>query len=417
MTRDLKGTITKENLTTVITEETQGTYPAPAIVQSTRPQAWGGADVPTLIDMHRVMRPHKSEAEKGFIIDFIDPATDRKFHYDAAGNACLQIPGKGEDIMWACHTDTVHRFGGKQDITFKDGVLRLRPDQRVEDMEFDTFKLTGRGWGQGPNCLGADDGAGCWLARELIRAEVPGYYVFHRGEERGGIGSMWKAKHHEGKMKGYRACISLDRYGYDSVITHQGFRSCSDAFAQSLADAIDMGMKPDPTGLFTDSANYTDAIGECTNLSVGYGNHHTSKEWLDVDFLVSLRHALIEMDQSLLVFERPAGQESKYYWGGGYASGGWGWYDDNDISYNSRTVLETESAKDYLGTKVITPDSGKDYEQQQADEIYEDIEHMAMSELIDRYPGRVARYLQDVGVTFDELDVINDAHHWERFDR
>jgi hypothetical protein len=45
------------------------------------------------------------------------------------------------------------------------------------------------------SCLGADDAAGVWLLCEMIRAGIPGLYVFHRNEERGGRGAEFFAKH------------------------------------------------------------------------------------------------------------------------------------------------------------------------------------------------------------------------------
>ena len=37
--------------------------------------------------------------------------------------------------------------------------------------------------------------------------------------------------------------------------------------------------KTDTGGSFTDTANYTDIIPECTNLSCGYYNAHTQSEY------------------------------------------------------------------------------------------------------------------------------------------
>ena len=72
------------------------------------------------------------------------------------------------------------------------------------------------------NCLGADDTAGVWLALELIRRQIAGRYVFHFGEERGGIGSGMLAHRHPDWLAECQMAIALDRAGYDEVITHQG---------------------------------------------------------------------------------------------------------------------------------------------------------------------------------------------------
>ena len=60
----------------------------------------------------------------------------------------------------------------------------------------------------------------------------------------------------------------------------------------------------DTSGVFTDTANYADVIPECTNLSVGYKNHHTRSESLNIDHLSTLLAALLELDTDSLVSTR-----------------------------------------------------------------------------------------------------------------
>jgi hypothetical protein len=45
-----------------------------------------------------------------------------------------------------------------------------------------------------PECLGADCAAGVALMVSMIHARVPGYYVFHDGEEQGCLGSRFLAR-------------------------------------------------------------------------------------------------------------------------------------------------------------------------------------------------------------------------------
>jgi putative aminopeptidase FrvX len=49
--------------------------------------------------------------------------------------------------------------------------------------------------------LGADDGAGCAMLMHLIHSGVPAYYIFTVGEEKGGIGATWLAKHKPDLLK------------------------------------------------------------------------------------------------------------------------------------------------------------------------------------------------------------------------
>ncbi len=252
--------------------------------------AYGGADLESLMAMLETKRPHKSKAERKFIADFIEPLGVER---DGFGNLYKRIEGVGDDILWSVHTDTVHWAGGRQLIRKRKGMIRLNPKSKA-------------------NCLGADDTAGVWLAREMILAGKPGLYVFHRAEEVGGLGSDFIATHNTGLLDGIRAAIALDRKGYGDVVTHQMGRGCSDTFADSLCGELNRGhnleFTPDPTGLFTDTANYFDLVPECTNVSIGYFGNHSKKEYLDSEFLVSLRAALIDLDTSKLVIERKPGE-------------------------------------------------------------------------------------------------------------
>lgn len=257
-----------------------------------------------LIYMMEYRRPDGTAAEESFIRRFIRPLEPLE---DKAGNLWIQV-GEAPAIMWSVHTDTVHHKPGRQKV-YVDAWGHAR---------------VVRGSG---NCLGADDTAGVWLALEMITAGVEGLYVFHRGEECGGIGSQYVAKHTPERLEGLRFAIALDRKGYSSVITHQGGRCCSDAFANSLASALGIVhggvFAADDSGIFTDTANYVGLVGECTNLSVGYFNQHGPKESLDLQFVKALRDRLITADFSALVYEREPGEidEDSLYsrwsgWGG-----------------------------------------------------------------------------------------------------
>jgi hypothetical protein len=157
-------------------------------------------------------------------------------------------------------------------------------------------------------CLGADDTTGVWLMLEMIRAGVPGLYIFHRGEELGCVGSSHIARRTPELLDGIRYAISLDRRGTDSVVTHQcGRRTASDVFAWSLIDALelhDYGAAPDPSGVYTDSESYAGLVPECTNISVGYENQHSSRESQDLVFAEDLRDRLVGFDESLLLCDR-----------------------------------------------------------------------------------------------------------------
>ena len=238
-----------------------------------------------IAEMLSYMRPAYSKMDETFITKYIEPVG---VFDDEAGNL-IKIIGDDPEVMWSCHTDTVHMVSGTQSVKTKGQYITLN--------EKDS------------NCLGADDTAGVWLMLELIHAGKEGLYVFHRAEEDGGKGSSYIQRYTPELLKGIKYAIALDRKGTRDVITHQmSGRCCSDEFAESLAEGLDMKFRPDDGGTFTDTANYTDIVGECTNLSVGYDNQHSAKEVLDVAFLINLRKHLLELDYTKLVSKRKAGE-------------------------------------------------------------------------------------------------------------
>ena len=165
----------------------------------------------------------------------------------------------------------------------------------------------------GKHVLGADCGAGMAVMLHMIDNKVPGYYLFTMGEEKGGIGAKGMADTHPEFLKGFDRAVAFDRRGTGSVITHMfRGRTCSDEFADALSDMLDCDkyvVMPDPTGSYTDTAEFTDLIGECTNVSTGYQNEHSSKETLDMTYIVHLAAKVLEVDWSSLPCVRKPGEE------------------------------------------------------------------------------------------------------------
>jgi len=224
---------------------------------------------------------------------------------DNAGNIHVDLRTQpSHRTLFTAHTDTVHRNGGTNNVRLDASdpqAIRWRADEGA--------------------CLGADDGAGIALMMHMMEAGVKAYYIFFRGEEHGGVGSGWLAENMPDALKDIDRCISLDRAGYSDVITHQGARCCSDVFGQALADALtsfdnNMLYMPDDTGVFTDSANLTGIVPECTNLSVGYRSQHGDGEWQDVSFLQRMAAQLVTIDwDSLPTVRDPRVTEYKSYKG------------------------------------------------------------------------------------------------------
>jgi len=203
--------------------------------------------------------------------------------------------------------------------------------------------------------LGADDKLGVYTMCKLIEAGVEGFYVFHVGEECGGVGSNFLATSHPELFRGYDHCVAFDRKGYSDIITNQsGGRCCSDEFAAALAKQMNQylppqsPMKGDPTGSFTDSANYTKLIPECTNVAVGYFSQHTAREHFDLEWFE--RHfipAILKVNWSELpvVREATAPSASRFPSYGGYGSYSSG-YSRRHGSYSGpRSVVSARRTK------------------------------------------------------------------------
>lgn len=206
---------------------------------------------------------------------------------DDYGNIWVIVGDERPTTMFSSHTDTVEKRSaeGRKKVTLGNQYLYIGGDKG--------------------GVLGADCGTGVWIMLNLIEAKVPGLYVFHRDEEIGGGGSLHIARHHADALEGIKRCIAFDRKGTSHVITHQGgSRCCSDEFALGLAAALntlpEMRFEPNDGGSFTDSANYTHIIPECTNLSVGYYDQHTQDECQDLSFVTRLVNQLIAVDWDAL---------------------------------------------------------------------------------------------------------------------
>jgi hypothetical protein len=239
------------------------------------------------LDMLSYSRPQGSLLQRLFCKKYLEPVFGQP---DAAGNY-IKLVGPNADIAFMSHHDTVHR---------KDG-------RKLVNHTGDFVKATG------DDCLGADCTTGVYIMLHMIQNKIPGLYIIHAAEEVGCKGSRHIVENTPDVVAGMKAAISFDRYGYKSVITHQmGHRTCSTAFAESLADILGLGMEPDDTGVYTDSNEYADIIPECTNVSVGYFHQHTNKEEQDLVFLDLLVDACLKADWSSLVIERNPDQDETF---------------------------------------------------------------------------------------------------------
>lgn len=224
---------------------------------------------------------------------------------DEHGNYVLAV-GDNPRICFTAHSDTCH-WGGEYTTRGCEGTQQVEIDDNRKISLSVQERIDGKSM-----CLGADDGAGIWLILGMIEEGIEGFYAIFASEEVGGLGSFALRQDAPEWLSEVDIMVSLDRAGYDSLVTHQGGeRGCSDMFAQYFADALNdntvtvLDYHPDSTGVFTDSANFAGDLPNCTNLSVGYFSQHSAAESLDFYFLEGLLDALISLNwEDLAAYSR-----------------------------------------------------------------------------------------------------------------
>lgn len=231
--------------------------------------------------------PHRTETQ-------LEPFLTKGLKRDQIGNY-YTIIGENPQTMFACHLDTV-------------GAVQTPIRLFSNDDDGDEIITS-----DGKTILGADDKAGVAILMYMIANNVPGLYLFFLGEEVGCVGSSNLARIFTkvDYLSNIKRVISFDRKNYHSVITRQaGGDCCSSEFATALCDELNkngMDMKPDPTGVYTDSACFTDDVQECTNISVGYFNEHRNAESQNISFLTRLAEAASKVNWDSLPSVRRAG--------------------------------------------------------------------------------------------------------------
>lgn len=346
--------------------------------------------------------PHGSESELyDLLIDGLE--------FDEFGNRYIQV---GESTcMFTSHLDTATSAKTDVNHVFEGSIIKT----------------------DGTSILGADDKAGVTIMFYMIENRVPGLYYFFLGEEVGCVGSK-KLSTKLNLTKEYpfdkiNKVISFDRRGYDSVITYQASsRCCSDEFAQSLSDELNrcglaFNYKPDPTGIYTDSAQFTRIYPECTNISVGYKSEHTFSESQDIDHLEELGKACLNIEwEKLPVTRDPSKYEYRNYgygYGGGYDYWENEWSDyyggsyAANSSYGNRSKLITNAASTYSIEKDETLYFW--------DEEYEFVSSIKKNKYSDRLvsvdfaPERVEDEKTSIVEILDTLEVDYETVQWDGY--
>jgi hypothetical protein len=240
---------------------------------------------PLLMNILSTRRAHTSVGDTNFRMWLQSTLKDLCAHVEVGpvGNI-VAVVDSPSTTLFSCHIDTCHSRaesnGQNQELIYDAdmGLLYLNPCSNA-------------------GCLGADDGSGIYIMIKMIAAKVPGTYVFHTGEECGGIGANAMLAQRKPWLKQFDRAIAFDRPNDNEVIITQGGRECASRDA-----GRDLAAMLNEHGV--DYKVYAGVIPECFNLGVGYYDQHSPSETQDVFHLEALLHACLLIEWETIIVSR-----------------------------------------------------------------------------------------------------------------
>ncbi|MCR5065337.1 MAG: hypothetical protein K6A67_06145 [Bacteroidales bacterium] len=218
-----------------------------------------------LYDLYMICSPSGHEEQMKAYLKQVLPSTKASFYEDAFGNLFIT---RGEAHHYPClvaHLDEVHK-----------------PCERVIRQEEDIISATDAD-GK-PVGIGADDKNGIWIIMRMLReSDLPMKAALFVQEERHCEGSShcdWSF------FEDVRFLMQLDRGGTSDLVTIGAHIRLSDDDYWNPFLMEKYGYKTAKGGM-TDVVNLV-AMGlclPCCNVSVGYHNQHTAKEYTCINEL------------------------------------------------------------------------------------------------------------------------------------
>lgn len=308
-----------------------------------------------LVEIMTFARGAESRGEFLFRQNYLKPffiaakeAYGNVVYEDAMGNFIVTV-GEDSQVMHVGHMDSVHDddHSPYQVIEIdEENVAHLQEHRKHSFPKI----VEGTRWYHGVDvkyhytsyetpkplgaCLGADDGCAIATMLFMIMHQIPGAYVFTRGEEIGCVGIKYMLEEIPQFFQQYKMAIEVDRKGTNEIINSMApGMTASGSFVTALADKLDMGHKASK-GTYTDVAWIAKYVPECVNIAAGYNMQHSRRETTDLTYIDTLADAMInvEWDSLLEHCSRAPNDYSKPYTapkGGtrGYQGRG-GLYDD-----------------------------------------------------------------------------------------
>lgn len=260
---------------------------------------------PLLTRILRTRRRHGSQGDMQFrtwLFNYI--RKQLKLLPTVKEEGCIYVTTDAKStVLFSCHVDSVHS--------------REESDKGDQNLAFDpVFGHLFLAEKSQSSCLGGDDGVGVYILLKMLEKGVAGHYMFHTGEEVGGIGSAAFVRNNRKILDDIEAVVAFDRKCIDGedneVIITQGGASCaSETFGLALAKSLSnqkWGFNDkwvtSHKGSFTDSKNYAQQVPECVNVGCFYDRQHSNNETVNVYELDKLVKAVVEVEWKMLPIVR-----------------------------------------------------------------------------------------------------------------
>lgn len=254
---------------------------------------------------------------------------------------------KGNTLWYPCivaHTDTVHSIVPDDEymVAFTKGkYFAWNPKKNVE---------------QG---VGGDDKVGIYVALAALRDFEHIKMAFFRDEE---VGCQGARLAKEDFFKDVRYVLECDRRGNDDFVYDIGGPLQSKAFKKAVSPILQKHGYKFSLGIMTDIDELKDIVPVCmANMSCGYYNPHSSKEFVDVVDVERARSLVYDIFQTLDAKRWDHTVRGKFrsvYYGNSYEDWDYSsWYNESTGSHsgwrNQTNPKEKESEKSDSIIRII----------------------------------------------------------------
>ena len=177
-------------------------------------------------------------------------------------------------------------------------------------IEIKNGKISGHG------VIGGDDKCGIYIILDLLKNKHDINFIFSVQEEVGGIGIGEFVRFNEHLLDDIPYGLILDRQGNSDIICYDNYYGSQEFEDVLYGIGKVFGFKPN-SGIFSD-ADYLSDYFSCANISVGYYNPHTAKEYVVLKDLQNslnfVHHILNNVTEEFSPV--PYEEKKKSYYGG-----------------------------------------------------------------------------------------------------